>query len=122
MKSDYSDHDLDAMLRAKQDEALPDNGFSQRVMQALPAPRLQFAQKVGRYRVILCVAFGMAAWLFTLPSLQTAVSAYDTTQAELARMGDAFTGIWSPESIFILSALLFGIAVVFAAESREPSD
>ncbi len=112
MKSDFSDHDLEAMLRAKQDDALPDDGFSQRVMQALPPRRREFAHTVGRHRATLCVAVGVIAWLLTLTSSHSAASSYETTQAELVRMASAVAGLWSPESIFILSALVFGAAVV----------
>jgi hypothetical protein len=52
--------DLDALLRQAQSAPLPDDGFSARVLRALPSPRREAQRSAATRRTILCM-LGLAA-------------------------------------------------------------
>ena len=122
MNSEFSEHDLEALLKARTNDTLPDSGFSTRVMEALPPRRHALGRNLVRYRVLLCTAVGAGVWLLSVPSLHSAISSTETTQSELIRLVEFASALWSPEGALVLSAWVLCAAILFAANSQESAD
>jgi hypothetical protein len=96
LMSDHSNESIEALLRASFDGPVPDAGFSERVMQALPARRVR-----RRWLIPASMTAGIVTcWIALSSTSLVRVASHDLVSGKLSA------------SILIMLATILGIALL----------
>jgi len=106
-----NDAELEKILAHSDSAALPDDGFSLRVMAHLPAPLPRRSTSYNKQRAILCTLGALAglgvSWKYGLASLDLSVVSAQLNQAGSKILSVSSDPSWIAAGVIILCSILY---------------